>query len=60
MVLKIKGWKLYILHKTSKIYLKKFKLMRKGLAISETKWYYTTIEKTYAQKVEETAKNMTR
>lgn len=42
--------------------------MRKGLAISETKWYYTTIEKTYAQKVEktyaqkveETAKNMTR
>lgn len=25
--------------------------MRKGLAISETKWYYTTIKKPYAQKV---------
>ena len=33
---------------------------KKGLVISETKWYYTTIEKPYAQKVKETAKNMTR
>jgi len=24
---------------------------KKGIAISETKWYYTTIKKPYAQKV---------
>ena len=26
-------------------------LCEKGIAISETKWYYTTIKKPYAQKV---------
>ena len=42
-------------------YIKKnSNLCEKGLAISETKWYYTTIKKPYAQKVKETAKNMTR
>lgn len=35
-------------------------LCEKGLAISETKWYYTTIKKPYAQKVKETVKKMTR
>ena len=35
-------------------------LCEKGLAISETKWYYTNIKKPYAQKVKETVKKMTR
>ena len=33
---------------------------KKGIAISETKWYYTNIKKPYAQKVKETVKKMTR
>ena len=35
-------------------------LCEKGIAISETKWYYTNIKKPYAQKVKETVKKMTR